>query len=81
MMSDTQGREPSVHALARAHQAHEASRVLQAALKAAGLPQIARLVVTDQPGPGPYAVHLSMRPDEARELAAFIDRSRLALHR
>jgi hypothetical protein len=69
----------SVHALADAYQTHEAARVLKAALEAAGLPRIARLV-TDAPGSGPHGVQLlPMRPDEARELAAFVDRSRLAL--
>jgi hypothetical protein len=45
--------QTSVHALGEAHQASEASRVLKAALEAADLPQIARLVSTDQSGPGP----------------------------
>jgi hypothetical protein len=74
--------QTTVHTVAEIHQSHEAARILQAALTAAGLPQIARLVITDAPGSGPHCVQLlPLRPDEARDLAAFVDRSRLALHR
>lgn len=74
--------EPTtLHAAASNQRAQEAGRVLQAALAAAGLSRVARLVITERAGPSTEAVELMpLRPDEARQLAALIDRSLLAVH-
>jgi hypothetical protein len=57
--------------------AAEAARVLRAALQAAGLDRVAAQVTTARSAPTVWLMPL--KPTEARELAAFIDRSRLAL--
>jgi hypothetical protein len=54
----------------------EAARVLGNALAEAGHPNLARLVVTEPVAEGPPTVTLlPMRPDEARALAALIDKA------
>lgn len=63
-------------ALATRQRTEEAARVLANALVEAGFPGLARLVVTEPATEGPATVTLlPMRPDEARQLAALIDRA------
>jgi len=55
----------------------EAAGVLANTFAEAGHPNLARLVVTESVAEGPSTVTLlPMRPDEARALAALIDRAR-----
>lgn len=70
---------PSIRTLASFHRAEEVARILAAALEAAALPQIARLVEVGSTDSDAYAVTMQpLRPDEARALAAFVDRAALA---
>lgn len=73
--SDSGGRESLVE-LATRQRTEEAARVLAGALKGAGFPALARLVVTESVADGPASVTLlPMRPDEARTLAALIEKA------
>jgi hypothetical protein len=67
----------SVEDLLSILRAAEAARVLRSALQAAGLERVAAAVTTARSAPTVWLMPLE--PTEARELAAFIDRSQLAL--
>jgi hypothetical protein len=68
--------QAGVAALATRQRTEEAARVLANALTEAGFPGLARLVVTEPVTEGRATVTLlPMRPDEARQLAALIDRA------
>jgi len=78
-MADHLARKTSLAALAGRARAEEAAGRLRVALAMAGLDRLAGLVVTGGTGPGPATIELvAMRSEEARELVAVVERSRLA---
>ena len=67
---------PGLVELATRQRTEEAARVLANALAEAGFPGLTRLVVTEPVADGPASVTLlPMRPDEARTLAALIEKA------
>lgn len=79
-MAQATTERPTIRALANFHRAEEVTRILKAALEAAALPQIARLVEVGRTDGDSFLITMQpMRPDEARAFAAFIDRASLAV--
>jgi hypothetical protein len=72
-----------IAALAGPERGAQAARVLRAALDTAGFGRLARLVTAeDSAGSGSGMVGMAaMRPHEARELAALVDRAQQAIGR
>jgi hypothetical protein len=79
MASTGPSAQSGITAIASRQRADEAARVLPAALTTAGLQRLARLVIADPACTSSPTIDIAMRPDEARELAALVDRAHHAL--